>query len=202
MSKLEIEVPEGKKAVWKTSFFQNGEQQTYLTLVDADEKSEKKPKKDKRPVTERIKTFEDAYNELCERNDDVSQMLVDEYDDLEQKPSTKDLRAYIKLRIIVSALNEGWQPTFATSEYRYLPYFYGYTKEEVDKMDDEQKEELWLFGGSSDNGSNCGLATARSNIAWADSDAYFSSRLAFKSRELAIYCGKQFIDIWADYVFL
>lgn len=27
------------------------------------------------------------------------------------------------------------------------------------------------------------------------------SRLAFKTRELAEYCGKQFMDIWCDYLF-
>ncbi|MDU1634071.1 MAG: hypothetical protein E6834_16025, partial [Bacteroides ovatus] len=27
-------------------------------------------------------------------------------------------------------------------------------------------------------------------------------RLAFKTSELAAYCGRQFLDIWADFVFL
>jgi len=196
MSKIEIEVPEGKIAVWKKI------EKVGVVLILEDGTDTCKPAKDNRPVTKRIKTFEDALNVLSAKKGEFYEQLIDEYKELQGHPAMKDLVAYAKLRIITAALNEGWQPTFATSEYRYLPYFYGYTKEEVDKMDDEQKEELWLFGGSSDNGSNCGLATARSNIAWADSDAYFSSRLAFKSRELAIYCGKQFIDIWADYVFL
>ena len=32
--------------------------------------------------------------------------------------------------------------------------------------------------------------------------AYFGVRLAFKTSELAAYCGRQFLDIWADFVFL
>lgn len=46
--KIEIEIPEGKKAEWI-----NG----VLTVVDESQK-------DNRPVTERIKTFEDACEEL------------------------------------------------------------------------------------------------------------------------------------------
>ncbi len=49
MSKvIKIEVPEGKKAEWVDDV---------LKLVD---------EKDNRPVTERIKTFEDCLNELGE----------------------------------------------------------------------------------------------------------------------------------------
>ena len=32
--------------------------------------------------------------------------------------------------------------------------------------------------------------------------AYIGVRLAFKTSELAAYCGRQFLDIWADFVFL
>lgn len=37
--------------------------------------------------------------------------------------------------------------------------------------------KLWLFGGNSNNGSNCGLACASSNSAWSTSYAYISARL-------------------------
>jgi hypothetical protein len=32
--------------------------------------------------------------------------------------------------------------------------------------------------------------------------ALIGVRLAFKTSELAAYCGRQFLDIWADFVFL
>ena len=196
MSKIEIEVPEGKIAVWK-KIEKVGE---VLILEDGTDTC--KPAKDNRPVTERIKTFEDALNVLSAKKGEFYEQLIDEYKELQGHPAMKDLVAYTKLRIITAALNEGWQPTFTTSEYRYYPYFYGYTKEEVDKMDDKQKKELWLFGGASSDGAICGLAFADSYSAWTYSSSRISARLALKSRELAIYCGKQFIDIWADYVFL
>ena len=39
--------------------------------------------------------------------------------------------------------------------------------------------QLWLFGGSSFSGANCGLAYATSNSAWALADSYISARLAY-----------------------
>ena len=196
MSKLEIEVPDGKIAVWKKV------EKVGEVLILEDGTNTCKPANDNRPVTERIKTFEDALNVLSAKKGEFYEQLIDEYKELQGHPSMKDLVAYTKLRIITAALNEGWQPTFATSEYRYFPYFFGYTKEEVDKMDDEQKKELWLFGGTSLDGASCGLASADSLNAWTGSYSGVSARLALKTRKLAIYCGKQFIDIWADYVFL
>lgn len=37
--------------------------------------------------------------------------------------------------------------------------------------------KLWLFGGNSYNGSNCGLAASNSNNAWSNSNANISARL-------------------------
>ena len=39
--------------------------------------------------------------------------------------------------------------------------------------------QLWLFGGNSSNGANCGLACAYSDAAWSHSNAYSSARLAY-----------------------
>ena len=59
------------------------------------------------------------------------------------------------------------------------------------------------FVGRSNNNANAngGLVYANANNGSANSDTYIGSRLAFKSRDLAIYCGKQFIDIWINYLF-
>ena len=43
--------------------------------------------------------------------------------------------------------------------------------------------KLWLFGGSSYNGANCGLAYANSNNAWSNSNANISARHTFNGRE-------------------
>lgn len=186
--KIEIEIPEGKVAEWKEI---NGV--TTLALVD---------EADNRPVTERIKTFEDACNELGEENVFVQAYRTAEFNTSGNQNDVSDVVAYLKLRVIAEALNEGWQPQFTKEEYRYYPWFYLYAQEEIDEMDEEKKKSLWLFGGPSDHGANCGLAFANSNAPWSSSDAGISARLAVKTEELAVYFGKQFIDIWADYVAL
>lgn len=44
-----------------------------------------------------------------------------------------------------------------------------------------------------------GLAYAASHYAPSYSSADVGSRLCLKSDTLAVYCGKQFINIWADF---
>ena len=193
--KIEIEIPEGKVAEWKEI---NGV--TTLVLVE---------EKDNRPVTERIKTFEDACNELGEENVLVQAYRTAEFNTSGNQNDVSDVVAYLKLRVIAEALNEGWEPQFMKDEYRWYPWFYFYTQREIDKMDEEKKKTMWLFGGASHDGAGCGLAVANSNDAWSLSNdawslssANVSARLAVKSEALAKYFGQQFIDIWSDYVAL
>ena len=181
--KIEIEIPEGKKAEWKEI---NG----VTTLVLTDEV-------DNRPVTERIKTFEDAVKA-------TGMTLPFDNNQLSYLP--KDVVAYMKLRVIAAALNELHEttldefPKFTTVEYRWYPWFYFYTQEYIDNMNEEKKKNLWRLGGYSINGQNCCPAYANSNFAWSYSYSNVSARLAVKSEELAKYFGQQFIDIWSDYL--
>ena len=173
--KLEIEIPEGKTAVWRNGI---------LTLID-------EPEKD---VRKRIKTFEDACHEIgidaeAWNRDKISLGLE------------PDVLAFLKLRIIVKALNEGWEPRFTEDECRYYPWFILYTGEEYNKLDEEEKSRVVCrsYNYASALG---GVSYA---LAYSDSSHALTSigvRLAFKTSELAAYCGRQFLDIWADFVFL
>ena len=184
---IQVEIPAGKKAAWVDGF---------LKLVDAEEEQNK----DERPITERVKTFEDACKELGEDHKLVQQFKAIQEAIAEDKEAT----AYFKLGIITAALNKGWEPDFTNDdEYRYYPYLCLLTKEELEDKDEAWKDEhnlqLWLCGGSSYCGAKCGLAYAASYDAWADANAYISARLAHKTEELAIYSGKQFTELWANY---
>ena len=148
-------------------------------------------------IKERVKTFDDAVAILGNDN----QAVIDYYA-IADKTCTEDILAFAKLRVISEALNEGWKPTFDEDEYRYYPWFYLYEQEEIYDMDEEKKKSIWLFGGVSGSGSNCGLSCALSAAAWSPSHSVVSARLAVKSEALAIYFGQQFIDIWSDYVAL
>ena len=188
MKEITIAVPDGKKAEWV-----NG----VLTLID-DEVN------DNRPVMERIKTFEDACRELgkrAENNEGVALLLAD-YESNADNINTKGTLAYMKLCIIAAALNEGWEPQLTEDEYRWFPWFNLWTEEELKEKSEEWKADhnLWLFGGSSGNGSSCVLAFSASEDSWSGSYSSYSVLLAIKSEELSDYFGNQFIDIWADYV--
>lgn len=181
MSKqITIPVPDGKRAEWI-----NG----VLTLVD-------EQKVDNRPVTERIKTFTDACNAIGDEHP-----LVKEYLRVaDGNIILDDLYAYLKLRIIVAALNEGWEPKFEKGEYRYFPWFYLYTKEQYDELDDEEKWRCVLRTGSSTD-SSYGFVFCNASHDASNSFTSVGSRLTFRSRELAAYAGRQFIEEWADFMF-
>lgn len=172
--KIEIEVPNGKKPEWV-----NG----VLTLVD------EKP----RNVMERVKTFEDACNELGIDHNEWMQ-------DKKELGLEADVIAYLKLRIIAAALNEGWKPQFTTDEYRYFPWFCLYTQSEIDEMNEEDKSRV-VYRSDIYASASGGVAFAYTVSDSSDAYTYIGSRLAFKTRELAEYAGRQFVEIWADYVF-
>lgn len=152
-----------------------------------------------RPITERVKTFEDAMAVLGENHPLVIQ-YKEIYDNFleEGGDGVKDIVAYIKLRIIVAALNEGWQPTFSDDEYRYYPWFVFYTKEELDAMDEEERGRVLGRSNNSAN-ANAGVACSYTNNASSHSGASYGGRLCFKNRELAEYAGQQFLAIYADF---
>lgn len=152
-----------------------------------------------RPITERVKTFEDAMAVLGENHPLVIQ-YKEIYDNFleEGGDGVKDIVAYIKLRIIVAALNEGWQPTFSDDEYRYYPWFVFYTKEELDAMDEEERSRVLGRSGSFAN-AHAGVAYSVTGSASSVSNTYSGGRLCFKNRELAEYAGQQFLAIYADF---
>lgn len=152
-------------------------------------------------IKERIKTFEDAVNAIGEDHPLVAQYKAIT-NAFKEDDNNLHLFAYTRIAIIAEALNEGWRPEYTENEYRYYPWFGLYTQEEYDEMDDDDKECCRFVGRSYSYASAFGgLVYAYAGFGSAYSYAVIGSRLAFKSRDLAIYCGKQFIDIWINYLF-
>ena len=169
------------------------------TLQEELEKLKKQRERMEKPIMERIKTFDDAVEELGSEHPLVKQYMAAANGN---ESFTRNTIAYIKLQIIAAALNEGWKPQFTECEYCWFPWFTIWTEEELKDKSEEWKanHKLWLLGGTSYNGSDCGLAYSYSHDACTYSYADYSARLAIKSEELAHYFGKQFIDIWAEYL--
>lgn len=75
-----------------------------------------KPSKTNVPITERVKTFEDACNVLGMNKIELGMSGLNE-DEI-------SIVAYAKLIIIARALNEGWLPDWSnSSQYKYIPWF-------------------------------------------------------------------------------
>lgn len=89
---------------------------------------------------------------------------------------TKHDIAYQKLVTIAKSLNEGWVPNVCdNSVYRWYPWFVT-------------------------NGSPSSFAF---DVSYYDSASAFAgsgSRLCFKNKELSEYCGKQFIELWKQFI--
>ena len=184
---IQVEIPAGKKAAWVDGF---------LKLVDAEEEQ----KKDERPITERVKTFEDACKELGEDHKMVQQYRAAEGTSL---MDSINVAAYLKLRIITAALNEGWEPQFTEDEDRWYPYLVLWFKGELDNKSDEWKDERNLqvpvVVGSANFGSNVGVSALNSNTDVSNSTTYHGSALVFRKSEIARFAGQQFTELWANY---
>ena len=119
-------------------------------------------------ITDRVKTYEDACEELG-----IKPLNEEELTDLGMTP---DDIAYQKLKVIIKALNEGWEPDmFDSSICRYYPWFRC-----------NNSSSSFAFSDSA-----CGDSSAR---------AGGGSRLVLKTSELAEYCGTQFIDLWKQFI--
>lgn len=110
-----------------------------------------------------------TWEDVCEAND------TDPINSLPfPSPKTTHQEAvngFFKMTLIADALNEGWIPDWDnTSEYKYSPWF------------------KHSGGGFSFYG--CDFDYTLSSV---------GARLVFKSRELAEYAGKQFLDIYKSF---
>ena len=157
------------------------------TLQEELEELKKQREWIEKPITERIKTFDDAVDELG-----IEHPLVKQYMAANGNEAfTRNTIAYIKLQIVAAALNEGWFPYLQRKEKRWYPYYKIYAGDEID---DISPDATYLFGAS------FGLAYVGSGYAWSGASSSFSARLAVKSEEISDYFGNQFIDIWAEYL--
>lgn len=150
------------------------------------------------PVTDRVKTFNDAVEELGEEHEAVKAYRAVEW---YLRNQMSDIKAYLQLRIITAALNEGWEPQFVEGERRWYGWYDLISKEDYEALSDEEKSRCVGRSGVSanaDGGLVCSSASGASSFSSADS----SSRLAFKSEKLAEYAAKQFIEIYADLCFI
>lgn len=134
-------------------------------------------------VRERVKSYEDACKEL-------GLPVVTDWENM-----TPDEVAYIKLKTIVRALNEGWVPDWEDSDqYKYWVWF---------NMSDLNEWYSRVVARSCDYSySYGGVACAYCSNTSTYTSSFCGSRLAFRTRDLAIYCGNTFASLWAEYLLI
>lgn len=130
--------------------------------------------------------LENMYGKEIFENQDITD-IVKEYIDactvLGEAPINEDALlkmgltsndiAYLKLTTIVRALNEGWVAKVYDNEDRWYPWFY-------------HKGSPAAFADSY-FGNSTALAGS-------------GSRLCFRTKELGDYAGKQFINLWKEFI--
>lgn len=109
--------------------------------------------------------------------------------------------ALMKLETISRAL---WGKDFEPipdaegSKIYYFPWFYLYTQSEIDNMDDDERGAL--LSAHAVGGALAGFGFLTTNYRSSYSNAYFGFRLRQETGEKAVYFGKQFIKLWAEYL--
>lgn len=129
------------------------------------------------------KELEEAFGKDCfmKKSFDEIKTFEDACKELDINPqavyfgnNTPDEIAYKKLKIIIKAINQGWTPDWNNSnQNKYYPYF----------------EVLSSGFGFSFTSYHC-----------ARTFTIVGSRLCFESRDKAQYVGKQFLQIYNDFL--
>lgn len=136
-----------------------------------------------------IKSYEDA----CEALGEPLEVFF------EGVPS--HIEALMKLETISRAL---WGKEFKPKpdpegkEMYWHVWFVLYTKEEIENMSEEEMGAF--FGGRADNGASAGFGHLSSGTRSSCSYAYNGFRLCQETEEKSLYFGRQFIELWYEYL--
>ena len=157
-----------------------------------------------------IKSYEDACEVLGltpilseNRNKALCAQFPDHYDFRQNMP--KHIIALMKLEIISRALwGKDFQPKpdAEGKEIYWYPWFALYTKKEMEEMSEEKRKSLRgaLLAGTANTGAYAGFGYLYTLSRSSYSNAYLGFRLCQETPEKAEYFGKQFIELWAEYL--
>ena len=153
-----------------------------------------------------IKSYEDAcealdltpiYSDKSKRA--ICEHINNHWDYRQEFP--KHIMALMKLEVISRALwGRDWEPKPDPNgrETFWWPWFALYTQAEIDNMSDEDKRAL--LGGYADIGAPAGFGCLYTITRSSSSYARIGFRLCQQTEEKAEYFGKQFKELWAEYL--
>lgn len=183
---IEIEVPDGKKAVWN-----NGKIEFVVVNVMELLKNSKDPEKE---------LMEIIAKEVNEGSD-----LFDLYGEYMDSPEDTHIESVAKLKLFLAYLNKGHKFDLISGDI-YYPYVRFYRKDKLPKSETvisyfKYKGDVYaLVGGYTNYGSAAGLALFNSNDSFGSSISYCSF-LACKDRETAQFVATTFAKLLFDVSF-
>lgn len=147
-----------------------------------------------------IKTYEDACEALSvepifNEPNPIMNLYGVEY---EVEPH---IIALMKLETISRALwGKDWmpEPDASGSKLFYYPVFALYTQQEIENMDEDERGGL--LSATAGNGAGAGFGSLDTAYRSSHASAYTGFRLCQETREKALYFGKQFLELWAEYL--
>lgn len=147
-----------------------------------------------------IKTYEDACEALSvepifNEPNPIMNLYGVEY---EVEPH---IIALMKLETISRALwGKDWmpEPDASGSKLFYYPVFALYTQQEIENMDEDERGGL--LSAYANYGASAGFGYLHTNSRSSNAGANDGFRLCQETREKALYFGKQFLELWAEYL--
>ena len=111
-----------------------------------------------------------SYEDACR---ELNKVPINE-SDMRRKGFTDDEIVYRKIKTITEALNEGWKADWENGDQKkWIPWFYC---------------------------SPSGFVFRSTFYCYSAPDASYASRLCLKSDELATYAGKQFVELYRNFI--
>lgn len=147
-----------------------------------------------------IRSYEDACVALGIEPTLNKSLIVrngDSVEDLFELP--KHIVAQMKLETICRALWGGEVKVYPDPKGErtyWYPWFALYTKDEMERMNKEQRGALLSAYAAHGAGAGFGCLYAYNRSSWASADGAF--RLCLDTEEKAEYFGKQFVELWAE----
>ena len=202
MKKIEI-TEKNVKAAFKAAKSDEVKEVLAELFYTPENKLENKPNLDDYTT---IKSYEDACEALdltpiySDKNAKraICQHINEHWDFRQALP--KHIIALLKLETISRALwGKDFQPKpDAGSTWYYYPWFALYTKKEIEGMTEKNKGAL--LPATAGNGAHAGFGYLAVYHRSSSAHAYIGFRLCQETEEKATYFGKQFAEIWADYL--
>ena len=153
-----------------------------------------------------IKTYEDAcealdltpiYSDKSKRA--ICEHINNHWDYRQELP--KHIMALMKLEVISRALwGKNWEPKpdAEGSKVFWWPWFYLYTQAKIDRMSDKEKGALLSALASLGTSAGFGYLYTHHRSSYASASLGF--RLCQETEEKAEYFGRQFRELWAEYL--